>query len=115
MSNKRQELYDRIRSSSKDTVILEEMIRLGFWPARGELRDDPADEIHERAVIECLLAALRTEQSRLHNIEALKHARLNNIEARTTGLHQQRLDASRQHQQETKDRRERERLERAAA
>src|SRR4051812_21818705 len=104
MSNKRQELYDRIRSSSKDTVILEEMIRLGFWPARGELRDDPADEIHERAVIERQLAALRTEQSRLHNIEALKQA-----------LHQQRLDASRQHQQETKDRRERERLERAAA
>ena len=28
----RQELYDRIRQSSKDEVILEEMIRLGFWP-----------------------------------------------------------------------------------
>jgi RNA-directed DNA polymerase len=104
MSNKRQELYDRIRSSSKDTVILEEMIRLGFWPARGELNDDPAEEIHERAGLERQLAAMRTEQSRLHNIEALKKA-----------LHQQRLDASRQNQQATKERRERERLERAAA
>ncbi|MFT5328352.1 MAG: RNA-directed DNA polymerase, partial [Planctomycetaceae bacterium] len=28
----RQEIYDRIRESSKNEVILEEMIRLGFWP-----------------------------------------------------------------------------------
>ena len=104
MSNKRQELYDRIRSSSKDTVILEEMIRLGFWPARGVLPDDPADEIHERAELERQLAALRTEQSRLHNIEALKKA-----------LRAQRLEASRKKQQDAKDRRERERVERAAA
>ena len=32
--NIRQELYDRIRESSKDEVILEEMVRLGFWPTR---------------------------------------------------------------------------------
>ena len=62
MSNKRQELYDRIRASSKDSVILEEMIRLGFWPARGTIPDDPAEEIHERAELERQLAALRTEQ-----------------------------------------------------
>lgn len=31
-SNTRQQLYDRIRASSKDEVILEEMKRLGFWP-----------------------------------------------------------------------------------
>jgi retron-type reverse transcriptase len=80
------------------------MIRLGFWPARGQMFDDPADEIHERAELERQLAAMRTEQSRLHNIEALKKA-----------LHKQRLEASRQKQQDTKDRRERERLERAAA
>ena len=29
----RQQLYDRIRESSKDEVVLEEMIRLGYWPA----------------------------------------------------------------------------------
>ncbi len=104
MSNKRQELYDRIRASSKDSVILEEMIRLGFWPARGTIPDDPAEEIHERAELERQLAALRTEQSRLHDIDALKKA-----------LRQQRLEASRAKQQETKERRERERLARAAA
>jgi RNA-directed DNA polymerase len=104
MADKRQELYDRIRSSSKDTVVLEEMIRLGFWPARGTVPDDPAEEMHEAAELERQLAALRTEQSRLHNIEALKQA-----------LRKQRLEASRQKQQETKERRERERLARAAA
>jgi hypothetical protein len=104
MADKRQELYDRIRSSSKDTVILEEMIRLGFWPARGAIPNDPADEIHEQAELERQLAALRTEQSRLHNIEALKKA-----------LRKQRLDASKHKQKETKERRERERLARAAA
>jgi hypothetical protein len=72
MPDKRQELYERIRASSKDEVILEEMIRLGFWPAQGHLPDDPADEIRQRAALEQQLAALRTEQSRLHNIEALK-------------------------------------------
>jgi RNA-directed DNA polymerase len=104
MADKRQALYDRIRSSSKDTVVLEEMIRLGFWPARGSLPNDPADEIHEQAELERQLGALRTEQSRLHNIEALKKA-----------LRKQRLDASKQKQKETKERRERERLARAAA
>ena len=104
MTNKRQELYDRIRASSKDTVILEEMIRLGFWPARGVVLDDPAEEIHERAALERQLAALRTEQSRLHDIEALKKA-----------LRKQRLEASRAKQTENKERRERERIARAAA
>ena len=74
MPDKRQELYERIRASSKDEVILEEMIRLGFWPAQGHLPDDPADEIRQRAALEQQLAALRTEQARLHNIEALKKA-----------------------------------------
>lgn len=40
----RQELYDRIRQSSKDEVILEEMIRLGFWPD-GEDAPAPAAEV----------------------------------------------------------------------
>jgi RNA-directed DNA polymerase len=104
MPDKRQELYERIRASSKDEVILEEMIRLGFWPAQGHLPDDPADEIRQRAALEQQLAALRTEQARLHNIEALKKA-----------LRKQRLEASKAKQRETKERRERERVARAAA
>ena len=100
----RQELYDRIRSSSKDEVILEEMVRLGFWPARTGSPSDPAEEIRRTGEIQRELTALRTEQSRLHNIEAIKHE-----------MHRRRLEESRRKQKETKERHERERLGRAAA
>ncbi|MEZ4400657.1 MAG: reverse transcriptase family protein [Kofleriaceae bacterium] len=104
MADKRQELYERIRASSKDEVILEEMIRLGFWPAQGEPGVDPAGEIRERGELERRLAALRTEQARLHDIEAIKRA-----------LRKQRLEASRAKQRATKERRAEERLARAQA
>ena len=45
----RQELYDRIRQSSKDEVILEEMIRLGFWPDGEDAPAPAADVIRARA------------------------------------------------------------------
>lgn len=104
MTDRRQALYDRIRNSSKDEVVLEEMIRLGFWPARGTMPVDPADEIREQGDIQRELAALRTEQTRLHNIEALKKE-----------LMKRRLAESRAKQKETKARRERERIARAEA
>jgi hypothetical protein len=100
----RQELYDRIRESSKDEVILEEMIRLGFWPRAGSIPQDPGDEIRRKADLERQIAALRTEQARLGNVEALRRE-----------LHKRRLEASKQKQKETKERHERERLARAAA
>ena len=104
MPDKRQELYDRIRTSSKDEVILEEMIRLGFWPAAAAPGEDPASDIRERGDLERQLAALRTEQSRLNNIEALKKE-----------LFKRRLAESKKKQAETKARRERERVARAEA
>lgn len=102
--DRRQALYDRIRSTSKDEVVLEEMIRLGFWPARGTIPLDPADELRKLAEAERQLAALRTEQSRLYNIEALKKE-----------LFKRRLAESKKKQAETKARRERERVARAEA
>ena len=107
MSNRprtRQELYDRIRETSKDEVILEDMIRLGFWPAQGAIPHDPADEIRRRADLERQIAALRTEQARLQDVEAMKRE-----------MRRRRLEESRRKQRETKERRERERLARAAA
>jgi RNA-directed DNA polymerase len=100
----RQELYDRIRQSSKDEVILEEMVRLGFWPTGGTLPVDPGEEIRRQGELERQLRALQTEQARLQNIEALKR------EAR-----KRRMLESRTRQKETKERRLRERAERAAA
>jgi RNA-directed DNA polymerase len=100
----RQDLYDRIRESSKEEFILDEMIRLGFWPAQGEIPNDPADEIRRRGELQQELDNLRAENRRLHNEEALKKAAL-----------KLRMEESKRKQLETKQRRERERLERAAA
>jgi retron-type reverse transcriptase len=100
----RQELYDRIRASSKDEVVLEEMIRLGFWPKDTGGPGDPAEEIRRRGELERQLRSLLTEQVRLQNPEAI-----------TKAWRQQRMEESRRRQQENKERRLRERQERAAA
>src|SRR5262245_23937087 len=91
----RQELYDRIKASSKDEVILEEMIRLGFWPAQGSVAGDPADEIRRRGELERLLVSLTTEKARLQNPEAIKKA-----------WREQRMAESKRKRQENKDRAE---------
>jgi RNA-directed DNA polymerase len=100
----RQEIYDRIRDSSKDEYILEEMIRLGFWASDQDLPNDPADEIRRRGEIQRELDQLRAENRRLNNEDALKKAAL-----------LQRMAESKQKQQETKARGEAARQARAAA
>jgi retron-type reverse transcriptase len=100
----RQELYERIQHSSKDELVLEEMVRLGFWPARSGTPGDPRDEVHRRAELEKQLRALTSEQSRLGNLERLKRE-----------LRKQRMAQSKRKQQETKERRERERVAKAEA
>lgn len=100
----RQELYDRIRESSKDEVILEEMIRLGFWPRQEGSPHNPADEIRRRGEIHRRLRELRQRSSQLHNLAALER------EAR-----KRRLAESRRRRAENKERRLRERAERAEA
>src|SRR5919107_6432995 len=98
----REELYERIRQGGREGFILEDMIRLGFWPARGEMPNDPAEEIHRRAELQRQLNELRAEHRRLYNEEAL-----------IKELRKRRLEESRRKRQETKERRERERRERA--
>ena len=100
----RQELYDRIRATSREEVVFEEMVRLGFWPARSGRPGDPADVLHRRNELHGELRALVTEQSRLKNLEAMKRE-----------LRKRRLVESKRKQQETRERRERERLAKAAA
>lgn len=98
----RQELYDRIRGSSRDEVILEEMIRLGFWPRDGALPHDPADDIRRQAELGRRLRELAGEQKDLHNVEALKKQ-----------LRKQRMEESKRKRKERKVRILREREERA--
>jgi RNA-directed DNA polymerase len=100
----RQEIYDRIRESSKNEVILEEMIRLGFWPQQEGAPENAADDIRRTGELERQLRALTTENSRLQNVDAIKKA-----------ARKKRMAESRQKQKETKERRLKEREERAAA
>lgn len=99
----RQELYDLIRQTSKADYIYKEMVRLGFWKADNP-RTDISVEIKEMDRINKRLSILRGEQSKLGSTDKLiKEAR------------KKRLLESRKKQQETKDKREKERIERAAA
>ena len=100
----RQELYDRIRQVGREEFILEEMIRYGFWPAQGEILQDPADEIRRVGEIRRELEKLRLESSRLRNEKELRKL-----------MFKQRLEESRRKRQETKERREREKQERVQA
>ncbi|MDP6443161.1 MAG: reverse transcriptase domain-containing protein, partial [Pirellulaceae bacterium] len=88
----RQEIYDRIRATSKDEVILEEMIRLGFWPPAGETPHDPADEVRRRAELEKQMRSLLTECNRLADADALKRR-----------LRQERMEESRRKRQQRKE------------
>ncbi len=87
-----------MRHSSREEVILEEMIRLGFWPAQGTIPEDPADEIRLRHDLQRELGELRAGFKKLHNEEALLKA-----------ARKRRLEESRRKQKENKERRERER------
>ncbi|TDR93323.1 reverse transcriptase family protein [Enterovirga rhinocerotis] len=58
----RQQLYDRIRESSKDEVVLEEMIRLGFWPGNEKQPNLPADLIKRRGEIQREIGELYRQQ-----------------------------------------------------
>ncbi|MFC1851002.1 reverse transcriptase domain-containing protein [candidate division CSSED10-310 bacterium] len=98
------ELYDRIRATSKDEVILEEMIKLGFWPAEETYPRSPAAEIRRTAALERELKALRTELSRVQNEEALRRA-----------IHKKRLADSRAKRQENKIKRENARQQQSLA
>lgn len=100
----RQEIYDRIRETSRDEYILEEMIRLGFWP-KGEKspdKQDPADEIRRKGELERRLRELTKENRKLKNTEGLRRA-----------ARKRRLQESRQKRKENKARRLQKKAERA--
>jgi RNA-directed DNA polymerase len=67
----RKELYERIARGGKDEVIVEEMIRLGFWP-NSPVPTDPANEIKRMAELRSRLAQLRQQAQGLRNIAQLE-------------------------------------------
>ena len=102
--NTRQEIYDRIRESSRDEVILEEMIRLGFWPDDRSVPNSPAGEIQRQAELQRELRKLTTENRQLQNVEHIRRQQ-----------RQQRLEESRRKRKENKERKLLERKQRAEA
>src|SRR5690242_15458902 len=99
-----EEIQAALKESTREVVILEEMIRLGFWHEKGVIPEDPADEIRRRGELQHELNQLRGEMRKLHNEKKLLQE-----------LRKRRLEESRRKQKETKERRQRERQERAEA
>ena len=100
----RQQLYDRIRESSKDEVILEEMIRLGFWKAGDGKPNLPADLIKRRGDISREIVELHKQQALWRDPEtALKE------------MHKRRKKEALARRKETKLRNAKSRHERALA
>lgn len=98
----RQEIYDRIRESSRDEVILEEMIRLGFWPDDRDVPSSTAAEIQRKGQLQRELQALTKENRDLKNADKIRRDQ-----------RKKRLAESRKKRQENKDRKLRERAARA--
>jgi retron-type reverse transcriptase len=98
----RQELYDRIRQTSKEKFILDDMIRLGFWPKNENAPSVPEQIINRELELGNEIRAILTEQRRIENPEKLLKE-----------MRKQRMAESKKKREETKQRRELERKERA--
>ncbi len=105
MSNRRQELYDRIRASSKGEVIREEMVRLGFWKPKDGTPEAMTNEWLEK----------RAELTKEINALAQKQRKYENREAMLREMRQRRMADARRRREETKERHEAERKARAEA
>ncbi len=91
----KQEIYDRIRGSSKGQYIIEEMVRLGFW-GRGE--DSPAmtgEWVKRRGELTRELRELSKKQKRFDNREAaladMRRKRMADAKARRAETKQRRM------------------------
>ena len=100
----RQQIYDRIRESSKEEYILEDMKRLGFWAKREEGPSVPELLIKKETALGKELNDLLAEKRKFQNREALlKEMRMN------------RMAAAKFKRAEIKKQREQQRYEKAAA
>lgn len=103
MADIRQQLYDRIKASTKDSVILEEMKRLGFWKRDAGIPSLSEQLILKEADLTKELSTLLEQQRRYQNKEqALKEMR------------KARLEQSRAKREENKKLRKQKREEKAA-
>jgi RNA-directed DNA polymerase len=100
----RQQIYDRIRETSKEEFILEEMKRLGFWGKKDGDPSVPELLIKKEAELQKELNKLWEEKRKYQNKEAvLKEMRM------------KRMAEAKLKRAETKKKKEQERFEKAAA
>ncbi len=100
----RQELYERVRASSREEVTLAEMQRLGFWPANDPGLAAAEELIRREAELSQALRALGTDVRIAEDpVLALK------------AMRKERMAKARARREETRQRRARERFERASA
>ncbi len=100
----RQQLYDRIRESSKDEVILEEMVRLGYWPAEKDQPNVPGELIKRRGELERELRDLLAKQRRYADPQAA-----------VKEMHKKRMTEALERREQTRIKHETERHEKALA
>ncbi|MDX1692225.1 MAG: reverse transcriptase family protein [Ketobacteraceae bacterium] len=100
----RQELYQRIRETSKDEYILEEMIRLGFWPEHQDKPTVAEELIKRRAELMAELRQLGIQQSLYQDPEKA-----------LAELHKQRKKQALERREETRRKRNQERYDRKKA
>ena len=98
----RQQIYDRIRETSRDEFILSEMKKLGFWKS-DENQPSFSEQLIER----------EGELFRELNDLSQKQRRFENQQAMLAEMRKARLVASKKKQLETKQRNEQKRLEKA--
>ena len=67
----RQQIYDRIRQTSKDEFILSEMQRLGFWPKNDAAPSLPEQLIKKEGELQRELSALLQERRKYEDREAI--------------------------------------------
>ena len=87
----RKELYERIARGGKDEVIIDEMVRLGFWPNTQPPPADPPDEVRRMAELRSRLGQLRQQAQRLRNIAQVEQ-----------DLKKQRMAESKRHREQVK-------------
>jgi retron-type reverse transcriptase len=97
----RQELYDRIRESSKDEYILSEMKRLGFWKDDNEKPSIPEQLIQRKGELQRELNQLVQKQNRFNNPQLV-----------VKEMRKQRMKEALLKREQTKKNREQQRLQR---
>lgn len=100
----RAELIARIATSTKDAVVLEEMQRLGFWPTDGSPPTIESALIQREAELVKTLDRLQAELRKVGDPQAALLA-----------MRKQRMEQAKARREETAQRREKQRYERALA